>query len=284
MIVIPLQSGSTGNCIFVETQCGSLLFDAGISARCVESRLARVGKSIADVEALFITHEHSDHIRCAHIYSKKFHLPIYITPKTYSRAKKRFNLEGLPGLQYFTPGDTISIGKIKIKSIPTPHDSIDGSVFVVSDGRLNVGIFTDLGHVFQSLRDVLPFLDGIYIESNYDPEMLKNSSYPAFLKKRITGPGGHISNRDSANLIAKHRSDRLQWICLGHLSEENNTPEKVLSAHRKKLGDTLPIGIASRYDLGPVFEATNDLFNLLPIRYPTIKAEPAPTGTQLSLF
>lgn len=285
MIVIPLQSGSTGNCIFVETRFGSFLFDAGISARCVEERLAVVGKNITDVEALFITHEHSDHIRCAAIYARKFNIPVYITPKTYNRGKKRFQLEGVIGLRHFEAGDTIEFTGITIRSIPTPHDSVDGSVFVISDGKINVGIFTDLGHVFQSLKEVMPTLDGIYIESNYDPEMLKNGTYPAYLKRRITGPGGHISNHDAANLIARYRSDRLQWVCLGHLSEENNSPEKVLTAHRKKLGTELPIGIASRYDLGPIFQTTTDLFNLQPIRHLAgRKPDQRPSGTQLSLF
>ncbi len=284
MIVIPLQSGSTGNCIYVKTQDHAFLFDAGISAKCAGERLASVGKNITEVDALFITHEHSDHIQCASIFAKKYHLPIYLTQKTFARAKRRFRLDGLPELVFFNAGDALVFGSTIVQSIPTPHDAVDGCVYTVQDEKYKVGIFTDLGHVFPELEAVMPSLDGLYIESNYDPAMLRAGSYPASLKRRISGPRGHISNKDAANLIADHASDRLQWVCIGHLSEENNSPEKALATHRHRLGCFLPIGIASRYDLGPIFQTSDLLFNPEPIRQVSTTRIIESVQIQLSLF
>ena len=284
MIVIPLQSGSTGNCIYVKSQDHAFLFDAGISAKCAGERLASVGKNILDVDALFITHEHSDHIQCASIFAKKYHLPIYLTHKTYARAKRRFRLDGLPELVFFNAGDSLSFGATTVQSIPTPHDAVDGCVYTVKDQKFKVGVFTDLGHVFPELEAVMPSLDGLYIESNYDPTMLREGSYPESLKRRISGPRGHISNKDAAKLIADHASERLQWVCIGHLSEENNSPEKALETHRHKLGCFLPIGIASRYEHGPIFQTSDLLFNPEPIRQVTVTRKSVEVQIQLSLF
>jgi phosphoribosyl 1,2-cyclic phosphodiesterase len=286
MIVIPLQSGSTGNCIYVKTQDHAFLFDAGISAKCAGERLANVGKNILDVDALFITHEHSDHIQCASIFAKKFHLPIYLTHKTYERAKRRFRLNGLPELVFFNAGDALAFGTSVIQSIPTPHDAVDGCVYTVQDQKYKVGIFTDLGHVFSELEAVVPSLDGLYIESNYDPTMLRTGKYPESLKRRISGPGGHISNKDAADLIADHASERLQWVCIGHLSEENNTPEKALATHRHRLGCFLPIGIASRYTYGPICQTAEGIENVMAIKdiNGQAKKQTVAAPTQLSLF
>jgi phosphoribosyl 1,2-cyclic phosphodiesterase len=286
MIVIPLQSGSTGNCIYVKTQDHAFLFDAGISAKCAGERLASLGKNITDVDALFITHEHSDHIQCAAIFAKKFHLPIYLTHKTYARAKKRFRLDGLPELVFFSAGDVLNFGTSVIQSIPTPHDAVDGCVYTVQDQKHKVGIFTDLGHVFSELENVLPTLDGLYIESNYDPTMLRTGKYPESLKRRISGPGGHISNKDAANLIADHASERLQWVCIGHLSEENNSPEKALATHRHRLGCFLPIGVASRYTYGPICQTAERFDSTTAITAVAVqtKKQTAAASIQLSLF
>lgn len=283
MILVPLQSGSNGNCIFVATSDACLLFDAGISGLCAAKRLALAGRRLSDVDALFITHEHSDHIKHAATFAKKYGIPLYLTEKTYRRAKRRFGLEGLEGLRFFRSGDVIRINKTLVRSMPTPHDAVDGSVFIVRDGSVQLGVFTDLGHVFPALEAAVPELDGIYIESNYDPAMLRNGDYPAALKRRISGPGGHISNVDVARLLAKHASPRLQWVCLGHLSAENNTPDLALRTVQTKLGFEIPIAVASRYEPGPVFHTSSDLFNLHPIRRLAAQSEPETVSVQLEL-
>ncbi len=261
MKVVPLQSGSAGNCIYVETKHKRLLFDAGISGKAAEERLLKVGCRIDDIDALFITHEHSDHMRNAKLFGKKYGIPIHITAKTYNKAKSRFGLDDSIETNLFKSGQDVVLGSTTIQSIPTTHDAIDGSLFVVHEDGLSVGIFTDIGSVTEALKEVLPKLDGVFIESNYDPQMLRDGPYPSFLKKRIAGRGGHISNKDCARVLASFTGPRLQWACLAHLSEENNTPELALAECAKKLGPDFPVAVASRTDIGPVFKTTKDLFN-----------------------
>lgn len=246
VISISLQSGSNGNCIYVET-CGiKLLFDAGISGTQAEKRLASFGRDIRAVDALIISHDHADHVRHAGAYQRKYGMPVYITPKTLDVSLKRHKLGRLDSVKYFKPGEAINFNKVSVQTIPCPHDGVDGAVFVISSNDKRLGIMTDLGHVFEALHAVIPTLDGVFIESNYDPVMLANGSYPAFLKQRIRGPEGHLSNKEAAELLLT--GERLKWACLAHLSNNNNQPEAALQTHRKIIGDNLALYTASRYD------------------------------------
>ena len=253
MKVISLQSGSNGNCIYVETDGVKLLFDAGISASVVEYRLARRGRDVSAVDAVLISHDHIDHCRSMGILNRAFDLPIYATAKTYDAAK-RFALGEIADLRHFQSGEKVKVGTVVVETIPTPHDAEDGVVFVVDDGTHRLGIMTDLGHVFDGLGDVIASLDAVLLESNYDPEMLANGSRPEWLKERIAGPEGHISNFEAAELLLASASKRMKWACLGHLSQDNNTPELALETHRKILGERLPLHVATRYEVSGVME------------------------------
>ena len=253
MKVISLQSGSNGNCIYVETGGVRLLFDAGIAASQVEQRLALHGRDAEAVDAVLISHDHIDHCRSMGILSRAFGLSIYVTPKTYEAAK-RFALGKVGDVRHFQSGERIKVGKIVVETIPTPHDAEDGVVFVVDDGKHRLGILTDLGHVFDGLGDVIASLDAVLLESNYDPDMLANSSYSEQLKERIAGPEGHISNFEAAELLLGSASNRMKWACLGHLSQESNTPTLALATHREILGDRLPLFLATRYEASGVME------------------------------
>jgi len=254
MLVIPLQSGSNGNCIYVEARDTRLLFDAGISGKAARERLAGFDRSIDDVDAVFISHDHSDHARCAGIYQRKFGLPIHVTHRTLAAASRRYDLGRIDAVHHFDAGATIPFNGITIETICTPHDGVEGVAFVVDDGRYRLGILTDLGHVFDGLLEVVRSLDAVVIESNYDPDMLDGGSYPPHLRERIRGPGGHLSNDQAAGLLAQ-TNGRLQWACLGHLSEENNRPELALDSHRRIVGDDrFPICMASRYRAAGPFE------------------------------
>ncbi len=134
-----------------------------------------------------------------------------------------------------------------METIPTPHDAADGVGFVVDDGVHRLGILTDLGHVFDELDEILPQLDAVFIESNYDLEMLAGSFYPETLKRRIRSPQGHLSNIDAAELLYRAASPRLAWACLAHLSQESNTPELAFETHRKVLGREFPLHCADRH-------------------------------------
>lgn len=258
MKLISLQSGSNGNCFYIETDSVRLLIDAGISARQADLRLAQHGRDIRDVDALLITHDHSDHAKSMGIFQRKFGMPVYITRSTLAASQRFLKVGKMERVRIFSAGDSLSFGDVIVHSIPTPHDSAEGLAYVVQDPQHRVGILTDLGHAFDGLRDVLRSLDAVIIESNYDHRMLRDGGYPQRLKKRISGQGGHLSNDDSASLLkdALQQSGhpRLRWACLCHLSEDNNCPDVAVQTHRDSLGDEFPIYVASRDDVGPIME------------------------------
>jgi len=225
------------------------MFDAGISGKRASERLADVGEDINQVDALLISHDHADHVSGLGIYQRKFGLPVYVSSLTLDTARRKRSLGQLGEIRHFKPGETVNIGHVSIETIPTPHDAADGSAFVVDDGQRRLGIFTDLGHVFDGLIEVVSTLDAVLLESNYDANMLATSSYPAFLKERISGPQGHISNTESARVLlaAAGVSGKIRWACLGHLSHENNTPQAAMAEHKSILGDTMGLYIASRF-------------------------------------
>jgi phosphoribosyl 1,2-cyclic phosphodiesterase len=253
MHVISLQSGSNGNCIYVETGGIKLLFDAGISGIRAKERLAQHGRDIAGVDGVLISHDHVDHSRSMGIFHRKFRLPIYATAKTYTAAS-RYGLGAIDDLRHFTAGEVLRFGQVTVETISTPHDGVDGVVFVVDDGRHRLGILTDLGHVFADLAGVINSLDAVVLESNYDADMLTDGPYPEFLKERIAGPGGHISNVEAAEVLKSNASKRMQWACLAHLSQDNNTPALAVKTHRRMLGERLPICVATRHEASDVLQ------------------------------
>jgi phosphoribosyl 1,2-cyclic phosphodiesterase len=253
MQIISLQSGSNGNSIYVEAGGVRLLFDAGISGIQAKRRLAVHDRDIARVDAVLISHDHADHSRCMGVYHRKFGLPIYATAKTH-RAASRYDLGEIADLRHFHAGETLRIEQVAVETIATPHDGVDGVVFVVDDGKHRLGILTDLGHVFSGLTDLIGSLDAVLLESNYDPQMLADGPYPEFLKERIEGPGGHISNLEAAELLKSNTGKRMQWACLAHLSQDNNTPQLAVKTHHRLLGKRLPILVATRYEATAVME------------------------------
>jgi phosphoribosyl 1,2-cyclic phosphodiesterase len=254
MIAISLQSGSSGNCIYVETGGVRLLFDAGITGVQARERLAAHGRDIRQVDAVIISHDHGDHIRHAGVYHRKFGLPVYVTPGTLSAASSRCDLGMLADVRHFRSCDKLRFGEVLVHAVPTPHDGADGSAFVVEAGPKRLGVLTDLGHVFKDLVHIVSSLDAVFLESNYDPEMLAAGPYPAHLKQRIRGPRGHLSNSEAAELL--HRAvdaGRLKWACLSHLSEQNNHPDVAMRTHRAVVSDALTLYTASRYAVSDIF-------------------------------
>jgi phosphoribosyl 1,2-cyclic phosphodiesterase len=254
MNVIPLQSGSNGNCYYVESGQTALLFDAGISIRKAQERLTNYGRQLNQVDAIFISHDHGDHTRCLGAFQRKFDLPIYITRQTLLAVQTYQKVGKLQRIRLFTAGSSQVIGNLTVHTIPTPHDGVDGVAFVVEDACHRVGILTDLGHPFAELTEILPTLDGVVIESNYDETMLANGPYPERLKRRIQGKGGHISNHESASLLKEYTNGRLKWACLCHLSQENNCPEVALRTHQSVVRESLPLYIAWRDSVGEMLE------------------------------
>lgn len=260
MKVISLQSGSNGNSYYVEADDVRLLFDAGITGKQASERLASHGRDIHSCRALFITHDHSDHTCGMGVFHRKFRLPLYVTQKTLSATLRQRDIGPLSDVRFFSPGETISFesgsgNPVHVHSIPTPHDAAEGVAYIVEYGEKRIGILTDLGHVFDGLREVLLSLDGVIIESNYDRHLLENGSYPEGLKRRIRGKGGHLSNEECASLLARTAMfRRLKWACLCHLSAENNCPDLALATSRSAVDAHVELYVASRYEVSDILE------------------------------
>lgn len=237
----------------MEAEGKRLLFDAGISGKQVKERLSLYHREVGEVDAVLISHDHADHARNMGILHRKFHLPIYATEKTF-HAANRYPLGEIEDLRHFRSGESLKFGKVVVETIATPHDADDGVMFVVDDGRHRLGILTDLGHVFAELEEVIASLDAVLLESNYDPKMLADGDYPEMLKRRIRGPGGHLSNLEAAELLRNCSKPRMQWACLAHLSHDNNTPGLALKTHQKILGDRMPVHVATRYQASDLLE------------------------------
>jgi len=254
MIAISLQSGSSGNCIYVETGSVKLLFDAGITGVQAAERLAAHGRDIRKIDAVIISHDHGDHIRHAGVFQRKYGLPIYITPATLAAASSRCTLGKLRDVRHFRSSGNLRFGDVLVQAIPTPHDGADGAAFIVSAGSKRLGIMTDLGHVFKDLVHIVSSLDAVFIESNYDPDMLAAGPYPAYLKQRIKGPRGHLSNIEAAETLRRaSEAKRLKWACLSHLSEQNNHPDVALGTHRRLGAVNIILYTADRHSVSDIF-------------------------------
>lgn len=245
MIIIPLQSGSSGNCIYVESDGVRLLFDAGISGIQAERRLAMHGRDIRSVDALIISHDHTDHISHAGVLHRKYGLPVHVSRRTYNTVAGSGKLGHIDEVIHFSPGDTLEFGPLSVETILTAHDAVDGSSFVIESGMQRLGIFTDLGHTFHGLPEIISTLDAVLIESNYDPLMLKRGEYPEYVKQRIMSDKGHLSNEESARLLRDHGRN-LRWACLAHMSENNNDPDLAIRCHMDMIGHRFPLYAANR--------------------------------------
>ena len=248
-----LQSGSNGNCIYVESGDVRLLFDAGLTGAQTRWRLDELGVDIRTVQAVVISHAHNDHVRYAGVLQRQYDLPLWMTRGSLQRVWDTRILGQISEPHLFHAGDTFTFGTVKVETFPTTHDVPEGACFVVDNGMVRLGIMTDLGSKFFGLKELVMTLDGIYLESNYDADMLENGIYSDELKQRIRGGKGHLSNTEAAELLLQS-GKRLRWACLGHLSAKNNSPEIVLETHRKILGHTLPLYIAPRHGVSEMLE------------------------------
>ncbi|MDR0335909.1 MAG: MBL fold metallo-hydrolase [Planctomycetaceae bacterium] len=248
--IISLQSGSNGNCYFIESGETRLLIDAGITASRTADRLNACGIDVSSVQGIIISHAHSDHISGAGVLHRRYKIPVWLTRGTYHQATTSPNvarkLGKLQEPHLFQAGESFQLGGLTIETMSTPHDAQDSVCFAFDDGSVRFGIMTDLGCRFLGLGEMVETLDAILLESNYDETMLATGAYPEETKQRIQSDIGHLSNVESAKLIQKY-GKKLRWACLGHLSEHNNTPQKALQTHRTIIGDSLDLFIASRY-------------------------------------
>lgn len=254
IFISSLNSGSNGNCYYIGTGEDAILIDAGISCRETEKRMKRLGLAIEKLRAVFISHEHSDHINGLPVLAKKYGLPVYINSGTWSSS--RLSLD--PGLvKDLQPHTTIRIGQLGVTAFPKFHDAGDPQSFVVSNGVLNIGIFTDIGKTCEQVVHHFRQCHAAILEANYDEKMLQEGSYPWHLKKRISGGNGHLSNREALELVSRYKPPFMSHLLLGHLSKNNNCPRLVEEMFRPH-ADSCKIVVASRFEETPVFEISSD--------------------------
>jgi phosphoribosyl 1,2-cyclic phosphodiesterase len=244
-----LNSGSNANCYYIGNKHEAVLVDAGLSCRETEKRMKGLGLSMEKVKAIFVSHEHSDHITGVPGLSKKFKLPVYITDNTF--ANSRIPLE-TDLVRSFKHGKAISIGGLSILPFSKSHDARDPHSFMVSGNGVNIGIITDIGHACKRVIKYFSQCHAAFLESNYCDDMLANGNYPYHLKQRISSDEGHLSNAQALDLFVNYRSSFLKLLILSHLSKNNNKPDIVDRLFKQHAGNT-EIIVASRYEASPLF-------------------------------
>lgn len=224
MDLCSLASGSSGNCIFVGDDKTSVLIDVGVSAKLAESGLNTIDKTLKDIDGILITHEHSDHIRGAGVAARKLGVPIYGTRGTIEAMKRCSSLGKVDQGLYreIRPDENFQIGNLEIAPFRISHDAAEPVAYRVNGGGKSVAVVTDLGIFTQYTVDHLVGLDAVLIEANHDVRMLQVGGYPYYLKQRILGDHGHLSNENAGRLLCRILHDDLRHVLLGHLSQENN--------------------------------------------------------------
>jgi phosphoribosyl 1,2-cyclic phosphodiesterase len=244
-----INSGSNGNCYYIGNDTEAVLIDAGISCRKTEQRMIRLGLPIRNVKAIFISHEHTDHTRGTEVLSRKYNIPVYITNKTYENSRLRLNKDLT---KHFTSGKPVHIGKLRVHPFPKSHDASEPHSFTITAGGITVGVFTDIGYPCEHVVHHLGKCHAAFLESNYDEKMLETGRYPIYLKRRISGSEGHLSNIQALELYTTHGSPALQLLVLSHLSAENNHPKLVYELFNQH-SKGAQIVVASRYEESGVF-------------------------------
>jgi phosphoribosyl 1,2-cyclic phosphodiesterase len=248
--IASLNSGSNANCYYVGNNNEAVLIDAGLSCRETEKRMKDRGLEMEKIKAIFITHEHADHISGLTGLSRKFKLPVYITDSTMRNCPTPVEQDQRCSFEH---AKSVSIGGLTILPFTKSHDADDPHSFVVSNNGINVGIITDIGFPCKQVLHFFSQCHAVFLESNYCPDMLANGHYPYHLQKRISSDRGHLSNAQALDLFTHYRSSLLQLLILSHLSKNNNRPDLVQQMFEPHARET-QIFVASRYEASPVLE------------------------------
>ncbi len=262
LFITSLNSGSNGNCYYIGNEMEAVLIDVGICCSQVEKRMKRLGLNIQKVKAVFVSHEHTDHIRGLQVLIKKYQLPVYITDATLRYTRLRLDRHLMIP---FRANEPISVGNLSITAFPKFHDAADPYSFVVCCNQVKVGVFTDIGIACKNIVHYFRQCHAAFLEANYDEAMLEQGSYPYFLKSRIRGGNGHLSNKQALELFIAHKPSFMTHLFLSHLSKNNNSPYLVQQLFNEHAGSVKMV-VAPRYEETPVYHICNINHPEIPMR------------------
>ena len=251
-----LGSGSRGNALVVEAAAGSrVLLDCGFGPRELGRRLARLGLAAGDIDAIALTHEHSDHSAGVHAFARRQEIELFLTQGSLAAlSASGSDLAQLPTLRLIASDRVFSVGELQISAFPVPHDAREPVQFVFSDGHHRLGVLTDAGVATAHMVAMLDGCDALVLECNHDEDMLARGPYPWHLQQRIGGAYGHLANRQAAALLSALDRSRLRHLVAAHLSQQNNTVELARSALAAAADSEEWITVASQEDGTPWLE------------------------------
>ena len=246
-----LGSGSKGNSTVVESDTACVMVDCGFGLRNACTRLERIGKSPEDLTAIIVTHEHSDHWKGIGALSAKYNIPVYLSAGSL-KAKESQSGEAL--FNCIDSHKDFYVGDICIKPVPVPHDAREPIQYILSNGKVQLGILTDLGHFTPHVVSSYSKCDALLLECNYDDDMLLDGPYPRFLKERVSGMFGHLSNRQAADLLLALDLSRLKTLVIGHISAKNNDVSLIKAAIEPLCGEDIVLSFADQESGSPWME------------------------------
>jgi phosphoribosyl 1,2-cyclic phosphodiesterase len=244
-----IGSGSKGNCLVAEAGSTRVLLDCGLSPRETERRLARIGLVPSDISGILVTHEHDDHAGQAYPFAAQHRLPVWLTHGTQAAMAESGKVPGDIDTRTILGRDAFAIGDLEVRPYTVPHDAREPVQFVLSDGAFRLGVLTDIGASTAHVEATLSGCDALVLECNHDVDMIWGGDYPKWLKERITGPFGHLSNRQAEQLLGALDRSRLKHVFAAHLSQQNNRPELAREALARAMGCAAEwIGLSTQED------------------------------------
>jgi phosphoribosyl 1,2-cyclic phosphodiesterase len=256
-----LSSGSSGNCIYVGSESTGLLVDCGVSGKEILENLKNIGVGTSTIKGILVTHEHSDHTKGIGVVSRKLNIPIYANAKTWAGMGDGIGKISAENIRYFDTGVGFELNELEIKSYSIPHDASDPVGYSFCAGSRKVCIATDLGYFSDEVRENTKGADMVLLEANHDIEMVKMSSYPYFLKRRILSDVGHLSNEAAGHAVLELLNSGVRKVLLGHLSKENNFPElayqtvkNILEENQVAMGRDIQVEVAPRKGISSYYQ------------------------------
>lgn len=263
---ISIGSGSSGNCYYLFTENDGLIIDIGVGIRTLKKHFRDFGLSLSSIHHVLITHDHADHIKSVGSISHECRLPIYTTEKVHKGIDRNYCVQrklSADMKRYVVVGEPLQLGDFLVTPFHVPHDATENVGYSIEAGGVNFCIMTDAGTITDEMRPYITKANYLVIEANHDIEMLRNGTYPQYLKERIESDNGHLSNAECGKMLAENMSERLKQVFLCHLSEENNHPElarktveAVLRSYGIIVGKDLQLDVLKRKTPTGIFELT----------------------------